>query len=197
MKHKERFSDESKSFNFREFFRVDENGTLVYKQEVRQFLDNITNPDGSTNYPFSTSAYREELRHTLWLMPGVKEANAFEELLREHSIFGKEYKILNVVRGSSTDDGITNDVDIEKVRYAIGKDPSRTKTITLTVRKLTTGVNIPEWTAVLFLSNTNSAMNYLQAAFRAQTPFSHEKLGMKTNCYVFDFAPDRALTVMA
>ncbi|HGC7716231.1 TPA: Eco57I restriction-modification methylase domain-containing protein [Streptococcus agalactiae] len=197
MKHKERFSDESKSFNFREFFRVDENGTLVYKQEVRQFLDNITNPDGSTNYPFSTSAYREELRHTLWLMPGVKEANAFEELLREHPIFGKEYKIVNVVRGSSTDDGITNDVDIEKVRYAIGKDPSRTKTITLTVRKLTTGVNIPEWTAVLFLSNTNSAMNYLQAAFRAQTPFSHEKLGMKTNCYVFDFAPDRALTVMA
>ncbi|EJH5369122.1 restriction endonuclease, partial [Listeria monocytogenes] len=62
---------------------------------------------------------------------------------------------------------------------------------------LTTGINIPEWTAVLFLSNTNSAMNYLQAAFRAQTPFSHEKLGMKNNCYIFDFAPDRALTVMA
>nr|WP_240731226.1 Eco57I restriction-modification methylase domain-containing protein [Enterococcus durans] len=85
---------------------------------------------------------------------------------------------------------------MDKVRQAIG-DPSQNKTITLTVRKLTTGVNIPEWTAVLFLSNTNSAMNYLQAAFRAQTPFSHEKLGMKKNCYIFDFAPDRALTVMA
>ncbi|HFR3186972.1 TPA: Eco57I restriction-modification methylase domain-containing protein [Streptococcus suis] len=197
MKHKERFSDESKSFNFREFFRVAENGKLVYKQEVRQFLDNITHPDSRTNYPFSTKSYREELRHTLWLMPGVKEANAFEDLLKEHPIFGKEYKIVNVVRGSKSDDGIANDADIEKVRSAIGKDPSQTKTITLTVRKLTTGVNIPEWTAVLFLSNTNSAMNYLQAAFRAQTPFSHEKLGMKTNCYVFDFAPDRALTVMA
>ncbi|MGQ7380696.1 Eco57I restriction-modification methylase domain-containing protein [Streptococcus suis] len=197
MKHKERFSDESKSFNFREFFRVAEDGKLVYKQEVRQFLDNITHPDSSTNYPFSTKNYREELRHTLWLMPGVKEANAFEDLLKEHPIFGKEYKIVNVVRGSSSDDGIANDADIEKVRSAIGQDPSQTKTITLTVRKLTTGVNIPEWTAVLFLSNTNSAMNYLQAAFRAQTPFSHEKLGMKTNCYVFDFAPDRALTVMA
>ncbi|HEM4087060.1 TPA: Eco57I restriction-modification methylase domain-containing protein [Streptococcus suis] len=197
MKHKERFSDESKSFNFREFFRVAENGKLVYKQEVRQFLDNITHPDSRTNYPFSTKSYREELRHTLWLMPGVKEANAFEGLLKEHPIFGKEYKIVNVVRGASSDDGIANDADIEKVRSAIGKDPSQTKTITLTVRKLTTGVNIPEWTAVLFLSNTNSAMNYLQAAFRAQTPFSHEKLGMKTNCYVFDFAPDRALTVMA
>ncbi|WP_174852683.1 Eco57I restriction-modification methylase domain-containing protein [Streptococcus suis] len=197
MKHKERFSDESKSFNFREFFRVAEDGKLVYKQEVRQFLDNITHPDSRTNYPFSTKSYREELRHTLWLMPGVKEANAFEDLLKEHPIFGKEYKIVNVVRGASSDDGIANDADIEKVRSAIGKDPSQTKTITLTVRKLTTGVNIPEWTAVLFLSNTNSAMNYLQAAFRAQTPFSHEKLGMKTNCYVFDFAPDRALTVMA
>lgn len=197
MKHKERFSDESKSFNFREFFRVAENGKLVYKQEVRQFLDNITHPDSRTNYPFSTKSYREELRHTLWLMPGVKEANAFEGLLKEHPIFGKEYKIVNVVRGASSDDGIANDADIEKVRSAIGQDPSQTKTITLTVRKLTTGVNIPEWTAVLFLSNTNSAMNYLQAAFRAQTPFSHEKLGMKTNCYVFDFAPDRALTVMA
>lgn len=197
MKHKERFSDESKSFNFREFFRVAENGKLVYKQEVRQFLDNITHPDSRTNYPFSTKSYREELRHTLWLMPGVKEANAFEDLLKEHPIFGKEYKIVNVVRGASSDDGIANDADIEKVRSAIGEDPSQTKTITLTVRKLTTGVNIPEWTAVLFLSNTNSAMNYLQAAFRAQTPFSHEKLGMKTNCYVFDFAPDRALTVMA
>ena len=197
MKHKERFSDESKSFNFREFFRVAEDGKLVYKQEVRQFLDNITNPDRNTNYPFSTKSYREELRHTLWLMPGVKEANAFEDLLKDHPIFGKEYKIVNVVRGSSSDDGIANDADIEKVRSAIGQDPSQTKTITLTVRKLTTGVNIPEWTAVMFLSNTNSAMNYLQAAFRAQTPFSHEKLGMKTNCYVFDFAPDRALTVMA
>ncbi|WP_105124543.1 Eco57I restriction-modification methylase domain-containing protein [Streptococcus suis] len=197
MKHKERFSDESKSFNFREFFRVAEDGQLVYRQEVRQFLDNITHPYSSTNYPFSTKNYREELRHTLWLMPGVKEANAFEDLLKEHPIFGKEYKIVNVVRGSSSDDGIANDADIEKVRSAIGQDPSQTKTITLTVRKLTTGVNIPEWTAVLFLSNTNSAMNYLQAAFRAQTPFSHEKLGMKTNCYVFDFAPDRALTVMA
>lgn len=197
MKHKERFADESKSFNFREFFRVDDNGQLVYKAEVRAFLDNITNPDSSTNYPFSTKAYREELRHTLWLMPGVKEANAIEDLLKEHPIFGREYKIVNVVRGASTDDGIANDVDIEKVRSAITKDPSQTKTITLTVRKLTTGVNIPEWTAVLFLSNTNSAMNYLQAAFRAQTPFSHEKLGMKTNCYIFDFAPDRALTVMA
>ena len=197
MKNKAKFMDESKSFNFREFFRTDDQGNLVYKKDVRAFLDNITNKDSKTNYPFSTPAYRTELRHTLWIMPGIKEANAFEELLEEHPIFGKEYRIVNVVRGSTTDNGETNEADIEKVRNAITDDPTATKTITLTVRKLTTGVNVPQWTAVMFLSNTNSAMNYLQAAFRAQTPYSHEKLGKKERCYIFDFAPDRALTVMA
>lgn len=197
MKNKAKFMDESKSFNFRELFRTDENEQLVYKKEVNAFLDNITNKDSKTNYPFSTPEYRNELRHTLWIMPGVKEANAFEHLLNEHPIFGKEYKIVNVVRGNSTDNGVTNEADIEKVRNAITDDPTETKTITLTVRKLTTGVNVPQWTAVMFLSNTNSAMNYLQAAFRAQTPYSHEKLGKKERCYIFDFAPDRALTVMA
>ena len=196
MRNKENFTDESKAFNFREFFRVDDNGNFVHKEDVRRFLDNITNPAGRTNYPFSTKEYREELRHTLWIMPGVKETNALEELLKEHPVFGIDYKIVNIVKRDIDDDGIANDADIEKVRTAIG-DPSKTKTITLTVRRLTTGVNIPEWTAVMFLSNTNSAMNYLQAAFRAQTPFSHEKLGMKKKCYIFDFAPDRALTVMA
>ena len=72
MKHKEKFTDENKSFNFREFFRVDDKGELVYKADVRRFLDNITNPDSETNYPFSTREYRDELRHTLWLMPGVR-----------------------------------------------------------------------------------------------------------------------------
>ncbi|WP_314580419.1 Eco57I restriction-modification methylase domain-containing protein [uncultured Streptococcus sp.] len=198
MKNKEKFSDENKSFNFREFLRVDDRGDLLYKEDVRRFLDNITNPSSETNYPFSTKEYREELRHTLWLMPGVKEANAFEKLLKEHPVFGMDYEIVNVVRNDKTDTVVeTSGVDLEKVRQVITDDPSQTKTITLTVRRLTTGVNIPEWSAVIFLSNTNSAMNYLQAAFRAQTPFSHEKLGMKERCYVFDFAPDRALTVMA
>lgn len=198
MKHKEKFTDENKAFNFREFFRVDDEGELVYKADVRRFLDNITNPDSETNYPFSTREYRDELRHTLWLMPGVKEANAFEKLLKEHPVFGMDYKIINVVRNDKSDNIVdTSGDDLSKVRQAITDDPSQTKTITLTVRRLTTGVNVPEWTAVMFLSNTSSSTNYLQAAFRAQTPFSHEKLGMKKRCYIFDFAPDRALTVMA
>lgn len=198
MKYKEKFTDENKAFNFREFFRVDDKDELVYKSDVRRFLDNITNPNSDTNYPFSTREYRDELRHTLWIMPGVREANALEKLLKEHSVFGMDYEIVNVVRNDKSDNILdSSDDDLKKVRNAITDDPSKTKTITLTVRKLTTGVNVPEWTAVMFLSNTSSSMNYLQAAFRAQTPFSHEKLGMKKRCYIFDFAPDRALTVMA
>lgn len=198
MKHKEKFTDENKAFNFREFFRVDDEGELVYKDDVRRFLDNITNPNSDTNYPFSTREYRDELRHTLWIMPGVREANAFEKLLKEHPVFGMDYNIVNVVRNDKSDNIIdASGDDLSKVRQAITDDPSQTKTITLTVRRLTTGVNVPEWTAVMFLSNTSSSTNYLQAAFRAQTPFSHEKIGMKKRCYIFDFAPDRALTVMA
>ena len=198
MKHKEKFTDENKAFNFREFFRVDDEGELVYKADVRRFLDNITNPNSDTNYPFSTREYRDELRHTLWIMPGVREANAFEKLLKEHPVFGIDYNIVNVVRNDKSDNILdSSGDDLSKVRQAISDDPSQTKTITLTVRRLTTGVNVPEWTAVIFLSNTSSSTNYLQAAFRAQTPFSHEKIGMKKRCYIFDFAPDRALTVMA
>ncbi|MCJ2172326.1 Eco57I restriction-modification methylase domain-containing protein [Lactobacillus kefiranofaciens] len=185
------------SFNFKEFFRTDDQGKFVYENDVRRFLDNITNP-GPTNYPFSTRAFRNRLRHTLWVMPGIKECNALEELLKQHPVFGKEYKILNVVRGDKSDTELGTDNDAEAENKEIAEaDREGKKTITLTVRKLTTGTTIPEWTGVLFLSNTNSAMQYLQAAFRAQTPYSSPEFGKKENCYIFDFAPDRALTVMA
>ncbi|MDD1383199.1 Eco57I restriction-modification methylase domain-containing protein [Limosilactobacillus reuteri] len=188
--------DDKKSFNFKEFFKVNESGEFVYRNQVEQFLHNITTPDDKTNYPYSTMEFRNRLRHTLWIMPGVKEANALEKMLNNHPVFGMEYKIINVVKNGDNE-GIASESDVSRVNDAIGDDPSKTKTITLTVRKLTTGVTIKPWTGVLFLSNTNSAMQYLQAAFRAQTPYSSEAFGEKTNCYIFDFAPDRALTVMA
>ena len=188
--------DDKKSFNFKEFFKVNESGEFVYRNQVEQFLHNITTPDDKTNYPYSTMEFRNRLRHTLWIMPGVKEANALEKMLNNHPVFGMEYKIINVVKNGDNE-GIASESDVSRVNDAIGDDPSKTKTITLTVRKLTTGVTIKPWTGVLFLSNTNSAMQYLQAAFRAQTPYSSEEFGEKTNCYIFDFAPDRALTVMA
>lgn len=202
---KKRFSDSNfidegtKSFNFHEFFKVDDQGKFVYEDRVKLFLDNISNPDSETNYPFSKVEFRNRLRHTLWLMPTVKSANALEQLLKKHGVFGFGYEIVNVVadsrEGDDSTEGSKDDLDL--VRKAISDHPGRTKSITLTVRKLTTGVNIPEWTGILFLNNTTSAMQYLQAAFRAQTPFSDPEVGMKEDCYVFDFAPDRALTIMA
>lgn len=187
-----------KSFNFKEFFRTNEQGDFVHEVDVRRFLDNITTPNDKNNYPFSTKEFRNNLRHTLWILPGVKEVNALEKMLKSHPVFGMDYNIVNVVRDDKIDDvEESKETDLQAVRQAIGDDPSISRTITLTVRKLTTGVNVPEWSGVVFLSNTNSAMQYLQAAFRAQTPFSHEKLGRKEECFIFDFAPDRALTVMA
>lgn len=186
----------NRSFNFKEFFRVNKEGKFVHEDKVKQFLDNITTPDETTNYPFSTPEFRARLRHTLWIMPGVKEATALEELLKHHSVF-MEYQIVNVVKGDSSEEIEASADDVKRVNDAITAEPARTKTITLTVRKLTTGVTIKPWTGVMFLSNTNSAMQYLQAAFRAQTPYSDATFGKKTNCYIFDFAPDRALTVMA
>lgn len=184
-----------KSFNFNEFFRTNDTGNFVYENDVIKFLDNITTQNEKTKYPFSTEQFRNQLRHTLWIMPSRKSAKALKSLMDKHKVFGKEYTVINVV--DENDDINKNEDDLQRVRKAIGDDPSTTRTITLTVRKLTTGVNIKQWTGVVFLSNTNSAMQYLQAAFRAQTPYSDEKMGMKTNCYIFDFAPDRALTVMA
>lgn len=188
---------ENKAFNFSEFFKVNDEGKFVHELKVNQFLNNITTQNAKTNYPFSTAAFRNELRHMLWLLPSIKAAKALKELMDKHPVFGKEYQIINIVDNGDSMEGTATESDLERVRSKITDDPASTKTITLTVRKLTTGVNIKEWTAVIFLSNTTSAMQYLQAAFRAQTPFSNEKLGMKTNSYIFDFAPDRALTIMA
>lgn len=199
MEKQEGYIDDRGSFNFREFFRVDENNQFVHQSDVSAFLDNISGrKNKNSNYPFAREEFRQSLRHTLWLLPGVKEAKALEGLLIGHPVFGKEYNIVNVVNNQDGDNGgeATHD-DLEKVRSAIGANPSQSKSITLTVRKLTTGVNVPEWTGVVFLSNTSSPTSYLQAAFRAQTPFSDPVLGPKEECYVFDFAPDRALTVMA
>ena len=140
------------TFNFKEFFRTDQNGKFVYESDIEHFLDNITNP-GTTNYPFSTREFRNRLRHTLWVLPGIKEANALEKLLKKHKVFGTEYRILNVVRNDKSDTVLGTDNDAKKENKAIAQaDKDGLKTITLTVRKLTTGATIPEWTGVLFLS---------------------------------------------
>ncbi|MBT9261817.1 Eco57I restriction-modification methylase domain-containing protein [Lacticaseibacillus paracasei] len=191
------FLDDNKSFNFHEFFKVNQDGRFVYEEKVLQFLDNISSRNSISNYPFSTPEFRNKLRHTLWLMPSVKSARAMKTILDHHLVF-KHYKVVNIVDKDTSDNIVTaSDSDIDRVKTAITAHPARSKSITLTVRKMTTGVTIKPWTGVLFLSNTSSATQYLQAAFRAQTPYEDEEFGRKTNCYIFDFAPDRALNVMA
>ncbi|MGL4572259.1 MAG: Eco57I restriction-modification methylase domain-containing protein [Clostridium sp.] len=191
---------EDKAFNFKEFFRTydedagsDKYGKFIHEEDVYHFLELITIKDEETNFPFSTEYYRENLKHTLWLVPGVPEAKALSELMKKHPIF-ERFDIVNVAGDGDEDD--ENSDALQKVKEAIGDEPNETYTITITCGKLTTGVSIPAWTAVMMLSNTNSAATYLQTAFRVQTPAN---IGgkMKNNCYVFDFAPDRTLKMVS
>ena len=199
---------EDKAFNFREFFRVwtgDEErdfatveptliGTFVHERDVKRFLDLLVEK-GDHNYPFSTKEYQDSFRHTLWMLPGVKEAKALSKILREHRIF-KHFEICNVA-GDGDEEVKSNDA-LQMVRSAIGKEPENTYTITLSCGRLTTGVSVPEWSAVFMLSGSSStsASSYLQTIFRVQTP---AVIGnkVKTNAYVFDFAPDRTLKIIA
>lgn len=195
METKSKFQNIDKYFDFSEFFKVSDDGEFVYKESIVSWLNQITS-DGKTFYPFSTKDFRESIRHTLWLLPSRASARALKKLLENHPIF-KGYNVLNIVNNNDDTSTEVNNQDMKRVRDAITEKPSETKTIILTVRKLTTGVNIPALNAVMFLNNTTSAQSYLQAAFRAQTPFSDEILGIKKKAYIFDFAPDRALNILA
>ncbi len=208
----EYFDTEDKAFNFREFFRTwtgniendgiklprdSKIGDFVHKTDVRKFLDLLTKDSPSSNYPYSNETNRNYFRHSLWMVPGVKEAKALSKLLREHPVFGSgAFEIVNVA-GDGDEEKNYKDA-LEAVQRAIGKKPETNYTITISCTRLTTGVSVPEWTAVLMMSGTYStaASRYLQTIFRVQTP---AKIGgkIKENCYVFDFAPDRALKMIA
>lgn len=200
-----------KSFNFREFFRTwtgitevdrkempqDVNvGDFVHKEDVKKFLDLLVLDNNTTNYPYSKDKYRDYFRHSLWMIPGVKEAKALGKLLREHPVFGSGiFKIVNVAGDGDEEDTLRSK---QLVDSAITNHPENTYTITLSCGRLTTGVSIPAWTAVFMLNggNSTSAASYLQTIFRVQTPAN---IGgkMKDKCYVFDFAPDRTLKMIA
>lgn len=197
METDKQFLNSEKYFDFSEFFKVDkETRKFIHENAVENWLDQITKDGEKSCYPFSTEDYRESIRHTLWLLPSRSSAKALKELLDNHRVF-KEYAILNIVDNNDDEIKGENDADMDRVRKAITDNPSKTKTIILTVRKLTTGVNIKPLNGVVFLNNTTSAQNYLQAAFRPQTPFSDEVLGMKKKAFIFDFSPDRALNILA
>ncbi len=208
-KLKKYVSDEygTKAFNFREFFSVwykgpngnrtlPENATegkFVHENDVNAFLDLMVKDDTDSGYPYSTQEYRDMFRHTLWMVPGVKEAKALSELLRKHPVF-KHFGIANVAgEGDKYEEEHSKDA-LELVRKTIENNDY---SITLSCGKLTTGVTVKEWTAVLMLSGSYStaAAQYMQTIFRVQSAGAIDGK-QKADCYVFDFAPDRTLKVL-
>ena len=208
------FIEEGASFKFTEFFRTlegkdvpkEQRGRFVHEEAVRQFLDKLCEDSETSNYPFSRDNFRNTFNHTLWILPGVREARAMRQLLLEHPVFGTfgEEGIINVA-GNSIEDEEREDA-LKRVQNAIGvgQQAENTYTITLSCGRLTTGVTIPEWTAVFYLkgSELTSAATYMQTIFRVQSPWvirdaEGHPVKMKRECYVFDFAPDRSLKMVA
>jgi len=190
-----KFIDEDLAFNFREFFRINKDGELLHEKDVSSFLNLICKEDKGSNYPYSTEEYRNNFRHSLWMVPGVKEAKALSSLLQSHPVFG-QFKIVNVA--GDGDEEEAKEESLKKVKNAISSKPHETYTITISCGRLTTGVSVPAWTAVFMLSGSfnTSASSYMQTIFRVQTPAIINGR-IKEECFVFDFAPDRTLRVIA
>ena len=189
------YVEDEKAFNFREFFRTNDDGTLVHDKDVERFLDLLCKDDNESLYPYSRDQFRQIFRHTLWVVPGVKAAKALSSKLKAHSVFGM-FQVVNVAGNGDEDE--ENAEALKMVNDAIGPDPDETYTITLSCGRLTTGVSIKPWTAVFMMAGSfsTSAAQYMQTIFRVQTPFTC-KGKMKEQCYAFDFAPDRTLRVLA
>lgn len=202
---------EDKAFNFHEFFRtwtgdykVDygqmpesaKEGDFVHERDVLSLLNLMTKKDDKNNYPFSKEEYRELFKHSLWMVPGIKEAKALKNLMLKHPVFGSgQFDIVNV---AGSDDEESAEA-LQSVRNAISSaEKNGTYTITLSCGKLTTGVTVKEWTAVFILagSYSTSAANYLQTIFRVQSPCNKDGK-IKEKAYVFDFAPDRTLKMVS
>lgn len=202
---------EDKAFNFREFFRTwtgdvrsdrksipegKEVGDFYHEKDVWSFLNLITKESDDSYYPYASKEYRELFKHSLWMVPGVREARALSKLMKKHPVFGSGmFDIVNVA-GDGDEEEKSEDA-LKKVRSAI-KGAGEGYTITLSCGKLTTGVTVPEWTAVFMLAGSfsTSAANYLQTIFRVQSPCNIDGK-IKKCCYVFDFAPDRTLKMVA
>lgn len=202
-----RYVTEDMAFNFREFFRTWTGnpkkdfrpipsgrrvGDFVHEDDVVAFLDLISADSDENNYPFSNAAYRNMFRHTFWIVPGVNAAAALSKLLKRHPVF-KQFKVANVA--GAGDEEEPYDEALKKVQDAIANNKY---TITLSCGRLTTGVTVPEWSAVMLLTGgaNASAAGYMQTIFRVQSAGSID--GKQKECaYAFDFAPDRALNVIS
>ncbi len=205
---------EFNEFNLNEFFFAEgtgEDAKFKHEEYVQKWLDLMRNalPDAYVDslklgrqkppMPFSDVNLLGNLLHTFWFLPSVASCDAMENLLKQRqNVFYQDYQIVNA---SGTKAGIGSEA-IPPVKRAMGKNPLASKSITLSCGKLTTGVSIAPWTGILMLRNMTSPEGYFQAAFRVQTPWvmrghnpndpNNEEI-IKELCYVFDFAPTRAL----
>jgi hypothetical protein len=198
-------------FDLNEFFSASGTGKgaqFKHKSDVQKWLDIIRGQyapkivEGLKTekppFPYSDVRLLPYLQHSFWFLPNVAACHAMANLLSEkHNVFWHEYKAV-VAAGASA--GIGLDA-LPPVRKAIGSGFT-TKTITLSCGKLTTGVTVPQWSSILMLRNLKSPETYFQAAFRVQSPWSiqnpngddpNEEEILKPACFVFDFAPTRAL----
>jgi predicted house-cleaning noncanonical NTP pyrophosphatase (MazG superfamily) len=203
-------------FDLNEFFAATGSGKgaqFKHKSDVQKWLDIIRGQyvpkavealkTGSRPpFPYSDVRLLPYLQHSFWFLPNVAACHAMANLLREkHNIFWHEYHKV-VAAGAEAGIGIEA---LPPVREAIGSGFD-TKTITLSCGKLTTGVTVPQWSSMLMLRNLKSPETYFQAAFRVQSPWSiknpngdnpNEEEILKPVCFVFDFAPTRALRQLA
>jgi len=205
-------SGEFDEFDLNAFFEASGAGAKAqfkHKRDVQKWLDiirggyapkSVEHLKTGTRPPFPYSDVRllPYLQHSFWFLPNVAACHAMANLLMEkHNVFWHEYEVV-VSAGSSA--GIGLDA-LLPVRKAIGSGFD-TKTIVLSCGKLTTGVTVPQWSSILMLRNLKSPETYFQAAFRVQSPWSlknpngdnpNEEEILKPACFVFDFAPTRAL----
>ena len=194
-------------FDLNEFFRA-EGKTFVHEKAVQKWLDIIRGKtpiygdSGSPlnehpPLPFEDTRLLDLCAHTMWFLPNVASCDAMEALLqRPANGFYQTYQIINC---SGSKAGIGVDA-LGPVRDAMGENPLQTRTITLTCGKLTTGVTLRPLGGLLMLRNCSSPETYFQTAFRVQSPWTAtdkddptKKTILKPTCYVFDFAPNRAL----
>ena len=141
------------AFDLNEFFKVKSGGSFEHEAEVDRFLDAMTTQN---KFPFSTPELRAELKHTFWLLNRVDSARALAKKLQAHPVF-RDYEVILAAGDGKLDDTDENQKSFDRVKAAIAHHE---KTITLSVGQLTTGVTIPEWSAVLMLSNLKSPALY-------------------------------------
>ncbi len=205
-------------FDLNVFFSAEGNeddAKFKYENEVQKWLDLIRGafqPATIDNLklgakkpplPFSDVRLLNVLSHTFWFLPSLASCYAMRNLLaQKQNSFYRDYYEIIVAAGSSAGIGVEA---LPPVLKAMG-DPLQTKTITLSCGKLTTGVTVKPWTGIFMLRNSSSPETYFQAAFRVQSPWTvknpdgnapNREQIIKEECYVFDFAPERALRQIA